>query len=135
MVLTVTIFCGKVINDSLWCLGTVVSLRTGNNLFYCCDMAVESFLVFNQKTCQICLFYYSAHHKLFTIHSSQQHSNSFALCPCFFAAWSLDVHCQIKSGKVRPKMEKMKCCLKWDGTHRVFSVHTLRYTKMLISKI
>ena len=42
-------FLWEVTNGSLWCLGTVVSPRTGAILFCCCGMAVDCFLVFSQK--------------------------------------------------------------------------------------
>ena len=127
-------FLWEVTNGSLWCLGTVVSLCTGAILFYCCGIAVDCFLVFSQKTCQTCLFYFSAPQQAIHNLSSQQHSHSCALCPTFFAAWSHDGHCQIKSGKVRAKMEKMKCC----PNEMAFTgclVHTLRCTEMQVPKI
>ena len=127
-------FLWEVTNGSLWCLGTVVSPRTGASLFCCCGMAVDCFLVFSQKMCQTCLIYFSASPQAIHNLSSQQHSRSCALCPTFFAAWFHDVCCQIKSGKVRAKTEKMK----WCPNEMAFTgclVHTLRCTEMQVPKI
>ena len=120
-------FLWEVTNGSLWCIGTVVSPRTGAIYFVVVEWLWTAFLflIKKKKKCQTCLIYFSAPPQQ-AIHnlSSQQHSRSCALCPTFFTAWFHDVYCQIKSGKVRAKNGENEMMSKWDGIHGMSSTHT-----------
>ena len=128
MVLTFTIF----VESDQWLIvvpRTVVSLCTVTVYFIAVTQLWSPFLFLIKKRVKLAYFITQLHHKLFIIFTATQ--PLMCTMSLIFAAWFLDVCCQVKSGKVRAKKmgEKWNVVqMRWHS-QGVFSTHTLSCTK------
>ena len=112
-------FCGKVINGSLWFLVNVVSLCTVLFYFTVVTWLWSPFLFLINKLSNLPVLFLSS-----TTSYSQSAFTATYLLMCtvslIFAAWSLDVCCQIKSG---PKKWR-----KWNVVQMRWHSQDIQYT-------